>query len=183
MNIKVGNKNLRLLSYNTDDKLYSNCIFFYWACSIANAVIKRALGGSMRATLVSAAICFPVFLAFAVKAVLVLYRQKRIKTLLIPAFFFCCAFIISAFRGVPVSVMPIMIMWGILGIFLGSVLVSIEDYSVLYYEFHRGITLLIIISLIGLLVANRSYYMMHFSYLLVLPCCVSFLFVLGKAAI
>lgn len=175
MKISYGDKHIGLFSHNTNDEILSKCLSYYWASSIANASFKRILGIGMTATLLSALISMPLFILFALKSVPVLHKKRRLKHTIIPILLFMASFIISYLRGTPLEPMPNLLMWGFLSFFLGNVVVSINNYETTYKEFVKRIPLFLILS-VPVIIASRmsEEYLMHFSFMLVLPMCLCF---------
>lgn len=165
-----------LLSFRTEDELFSKCLSFYWASAIANSVLKRIIGGGTFGTIVSAVVCMPVFFYFVLRALFAICRKKeRCITLVIPILIFLLSFAVSYLRGIPLDPMPTLIMWGVLGLFQATVIISITDYEVLYDEFLRMIPVYLLLALPSAMASKAAdEYMMHFSFLLVLPICICF---------
>lgn len=165
-----------LLSFRTEDELFSKCLSFYWASAIANSVFKRIIGGGTFGTIVSAVVCMPVFFYFVLRALFAICRKKeRCITLVIPILIFLLSFAVSYLRGIPLEPMPTLIMWGVLGLFQATVIISITDYEVLYDEFLRMIPVYLLLALPSAMASKAAdEYMMHFSFLLVLPICICF---------
>ena len=176
MEVVLGQKKTPLLSCRTEDELFSKCLTFYWASSIANSVLKRIIGGGMFGTIISAIVCMPIFFYFAMRALFAICQKKeRCIALVIPALVFLLAFAVSYLRGTPLDPMPTLIMWGMLGLFQATVVISISDYEVLYSEFRRMIPIYLLLALPSAIASSASdEYMMNFSFMLVLPICLSF---------
>ena len=172
----IENRKAFLLSCRTEDEVFSKCLSFYWASAIANSVFKRIIGGGTMGTIVSAVVCMPVFFYFALRALFILCRKRdRCIILVMPVLIFILAFAVSYLRGTPLDPMPTLIMWGMLGLFQATVIISISDYNVLYEEFRRMIPIYLVLALPSALASKAAdEYMMHFSFLLVLPICISF---------
>ena len=172
----IENRKAFLLSCRTEDEVFSKCLSFYWASAIANSVFKRIIGGGTMGTIVSAVVCMPLFFYFVIRSLFAIFRKReRCITLLVPALVFLLAFAVSYLRGIPLDPMPTLIMWGMLGLFQATVIISISDYNVLYEEFRRMIPIYLVLALPSALASKAAdEYMMHFSFLLVLPICICF---------
>ena len=157
------------------DEIYSKCFLCYWIGAITNTSLKRIMGGGFYSSLVSILICFFLFFVFVLRSIYLLGIQKKIYKFLVPFIILLLIYLFSFVMGTPFKPMLNLIMWGALGMLVGTIIVSISDYKVLYNELKRAMPIILLLSLL-VVVANNvaKEYMMHYSFLLVLPVCFCF---------
>lgn len=170
MIFSMGNLKMKLSEPRNDDEVFSSCIVAYWISSIANAVVKRILGGEVVGVILSALICILPFALITIKAMLILYARRKLVRMVLPSVILLAMLFMSYLRDVPVIPMISVMIWGALGFTLSAVMISIENYRLVYEEFKKKICLIIILSLPAIVLAKmEGTYFMHFSFMLVMP--------------